>query len=283
MNELYLDLHIAAPPDESVREIIPAALSDFPFEGFVEDERGIHCYIKKELWTGAPDAVVRELAETYQLQFVELISVTEVRQQNWNEEWERTIQPIAVSDRFVITPSWHPVEDPSKLVIVIDPKMTFGTGYHETTRLMLRLMERSVHNGSRVLDVGTGTGILAIAAAILGAKEVLGVDIDEWSLDNGIENAERNGVRDRVQIRIGSLEAVPETNYDLILANIIRATILELLDAMVAKLGPHGTILFSGLLATDREIIEAALTQRGLVVRESLAENEWIALAVTRA
>lgn len=283
MNELYLDLHIAAPPDESVREIIPAALSDFHFEGFVEDERGIHCYIKKEAWTGSADAVVREMAEQYQLQFVELISVTEVRQQNWNEEWERTIQPIAVSDRFVITPSWHPVTDPGKLVIVIDPKMTFGTGYHETTRLMLRLMERTVRAGSRVLDVGTGTGILAIAAAMLGAKEVLGVDIDEWSLDNGIENAERNGVRDTVQIRIGSLDAVTETGYDLILANIIRATILELLDGIIAKLGPNGTILFSGLLATDREIIEPALTQRGLIIREALAENEWIALEVTRA
>ncbi|NUN71344.1 MAG: 50S ribosomal protein L11 methyltransferase, partial [Bacteroidetes bacterium] len=277
-------IHISVPPDEYAREILPAALADHPFEGFVEDDRGIHCYIKKDDWHGEIDAVLREAAEQFHLEFIDHISTTEIAHRNWNEEWERTIRPIHVSDRFIITPSWHPVEpEPGKTVIVIDPKMTFGTGYHETTRLMMRLMEQFIRPSQRVLDVGTGTGILAIGAAMLGATNVIGVDIDEWSLENGIENAERNNVREAIDIRIGSLESVPEREFDVILANIIRNTILELLDTMLAAMAPSGTLLLSGLLATDRSTIEHALQERGCRVLTVLQENDWIAMAAARA
>lgn len=279
MNETYLDIHIAVPPDEQIRELIPSAFSDFPFEGFVEDDRGIHCFIKKKNWHGAVEPLIREFAELYHLQFIEYLGTTEVAHMNWNEEWERTIQPINVSDRFVITPSWHPVEGTDKTVIIIDPKMTFGTGYHETTRLMMRMMELYVTAGATVLDVGTGTGILAIGAAKLGAGKIIGVDIDEWSLENGIENAKKNGVHERIEIRIGSLDTVPEQNFDIILANIIRNTILDLIDSMLVKLSAKGTLLLSGLLITDRDAIEQALTERNVSVIALLQENEWIAIA----
>lgn len=282
MNDIYLDFHISVPPDEQTREILPAALSDFPFEGFVEDDRGIHCYIKKDEWHGSIETVIREVAEQYNLELIDHISTTEIKHRNWNEEWERSIQPIHVSDRFVITPSWHPVEDGSKTVLIIDPKMTFGTGYHETTRLMIRMMEQFISPGAAVLDVGTGTGILAIAAVKLGAASAIGVDIDEWTLDNGIENAQRNHVEEQIDIRIGSIDAVTETGFDIILANIIRNTILELLDAMLGKVAPKGTILFSGLLTADRKIIEQALNERGFSVINVLQENDWIGMAAAR-
>ncbi len=282
MNDIYLDFHISVPPDEQTREILPAALSDFPFEGFVEDDRGIHCYIKKDEWHGSIEIVIREVAEQYNLELIDHISTTEIKHRNWNEEWERSIQPIHVSNRFVITPSWHPVEDSSKTVLIIDPKMTFGTGYHETTRLMIRLMEQYISAGSTVLDVGTGTGILAIAAVKLGAARAIGVDIDEWSLDNGIENAQRNHVEGQIDIRIGSIDAVTEAGFDVILANIIRNTILELLDSMLGKVAPKGTILFSGLLTADRELIEQALNERGFSVINVLQENDWIGMAAAR-
>lgn len=282
MNDIYLDIHVAVPPDEQVRELLPAALSDFAFEGFLEDDRGLHCYIKKQAWSEDIDRVLREVAELYHLDFIDHIGTTEIQHRNWNEEWERSIQPIQVSDRFVITPSWHPVDAPGRTVIVIDPKMTFGTGYHETTRLMMRMMEGTIRPGQTVLDVGTGTGILAIAAILLGAGHAVGVDIDEWTLDNGLENAQRNGVRDRIDIRIGSLESVPEPAFDVIVANIIRNTILDLLDSMAAKLAPHGTLLLSGLLATDRPMIEEALNARGFTVISVLQENDWIAMETKR-
>lgn len=279
MNETYLDIHIAVPPDEYVREIVPAALSEYPFEGFLEDDRGIHCFIKKEEWSESMEMVIKEIADQYHLPFLEYLSTTEIKHKNWNEEWEKSIQPIHVSDRFVITPSWHAVEDRTKTVIIIDPKMTFGTGYHETTRLMIRLMEQFVQPGSFVLDVGTGTGILAIGAAKLGAHKIIGIDIDEWSLENGIENTQKNQVSDKIEIRIGSMDMVTEVSFDLILANIIRNTILELLDAMLSKLSPHGTILFSGLLASDQKAIEDALNDRNYTLVSVIRENEWIALA----
>ena len=283
MNDIYLDFHISVPPDEQTREILPAALSDYPFEGFVEDDRGVHCYIKKDEWHGSIETVIREIAELYNLSLIDHISTTEIQHRNWNEEWDRSIQPIQVSDRFVITPSWHPVTDSAKTVIIIDPKMTFGTGYHETTRLMIRMMEQYVRPDTTVLDVGTGTGILAIAAVQLGAARAVGIDIDEWSMDNGIENAQRNHVADRIDIRIGSMDVVTESSFDVILANIIRNTILELLDEMLAKIALKGTILFSGLLTTDREIITDALSKRGFNVITVLQENDWIGMAAARA
>ncbi len=282
MNDIYLDIHLSVPPDDSIRELIPAALSEYPFEGFVDDDRGVHCFIKKELWHGSIETIIKEISELYHLPFLEYLSTTEIRHQNWNEEWERSITPIEVSDRCIITPSWHPVEAPGKTVIIIDPKMTFGTGFHETTRLMIRMMEKHLRSGAAVLDVGTGTGVLAIAAVKMGAQHCVGIDIDEWSLENGRENAMRNGVSDRIDIRIGSMETVTESSFDCILANIIRNTILELMDAILAKLAPGGLVLFSGLLTADRSAVEAALEQRGYTVAEMLRENDWIALAARR-
>ncbi len=282
MKQTYLDIHIAVPPDEQTREIVPAVLSEFPFEGFLEDDRGIHCFIKKDAWHEQIELIIKDLSDQYNLPYVQHLGTTEIDHKNWNEEWEKSIQPIHVSDRFVITPSWHAVHDVNKTVIIIDPKMTFGTGYHETTRLMLRLMETFVQPDTTVLDVGTGTGILAVGAVKLGARHCLGIDIDEWSLDNGMENAQRNNVQEKIEIRIGSLDVVTEKNFDIVLANIIRNTILELIDQMLAVLSPQGKILFSGLLVTDRETIENALTERKCKVISVMQENEWIAMAAER-
>lgn len=282
MNEIYLDIHIAVPPDEQLRELLPAALSDYGFEGYVEDERGLHCYVKKENWHYSFETIIKEVTEQFQLPFIEYLTTTECSNKNWNEEWEKTIQPIHVTKTITITPSWHPVNEPGNIVLIIDPKMTFGTGYHETTRLMLRLMEQHLMPNSSVLDIGTGTGILAIAAIKLGAKHAIGIDIDEWSFQNGIENAKRNNVAHQVSIRIGSLEKVPESQFDIILANIIRSTILKLLDDILAKLSPAGTVLFSGLLKSDQPILEHALQQRGVRIESLVQENDWIAIAARR-
>ncbi len=282
MNDIYLDFHIAIPPDENIREIVPAALSEYSFDGFVEDELGIHCFIKKNVWHEDIESIVKEISEQYNFPSVQYITTTEIQHKNWNEEWEQSIQPIHVSDRFVIAPSWNMDVDNSKTVIIIDPKMTFGTGYHETTRLMIRLLEKYITTGNTVLDVGTGTGILAIAAAKMGAHHVIGIDIDEWSLDNGIENTRKNGVENNIEIRIGSLEVVTESNFDIILANIIRNTILELLDVMIKKLSIHGKIILSGLLVADQPIIEEALNERNFKIISVLKENDWIAIAAER-
>lgn len=282
MTDIFLDIHFSIPPEEYIREVLPGVISDLGFDGFVEDERGVHGYIKKELWLETMETAIREMTDQLHLPQIDIISITEIQNQNWNLEWEKSIQPITISERIIVTPSWHPLEDPSKIILTIDPKMTFGTGYHETTRLVIRLMEEYIAGDDVVLDVGTGTGILAITSIKLGAAKAIGVDIDEWSFDNGNENTKRNNVDDKVSIRIGSLESVPETAFDIVLANIIRNTILELLDSIVLKLRSGGKLLLSGLLAKDREPIETALRERGLKTLDVIQENEWIAIAAQK-
>ncbi len=283
MTTKYVDVYIAIIPDDSIREIFPSIIFDFGFEGFLEDDRGIHCYIPADLWNEEILQQMEETAQNFNLPAFQLISITPIENKNWNEEWEKTILPIQVTDNIIISPSWNITKaKPEQTVLIIDPKMTFGTGYHETTRLMLRLMEKYIKAGMRALDLGTGTGILAIAAAKMGTSFSLGVDIDELSLENGLENIERNNTQGKVEIRIGSLDVVTENNFDIIFANIIRNTILELMPEITARVKQDGIILLSGLLHSDQQIIAESLTQNNCSLLEVIAENEWIGIAATR-
>jgi ribosomal protein L11 methyltransferase len=282
MSDKYLEFRFALPQDETTLDILPAALSGYGFEGILEDEQGIHCYIKKNAWSGSIETIISEISEMYHIPPFECLDTTEISNRNWNEEWERTIQPIRVTENIIITPSWHPVVDEEKIVLTIDPKMTFGTGYHETTRIMIRLMEQYIRSKHTVLDIGTGTGILAIASIHLGAASAVAVDTDDLTMDNGPENALRNNVSERVQFRVGSIEVVFEHQFDIVLANIIRNTIIELMDGMMEKVAPAGTLLLSGLLAGDHDSIAAEIQKRGFKVVSVMQENEWIGMAVQR-
>src|SRR5690606_25997713 len=188
-----------------------------------------------------------------------------VAEENWNARWEETIRPLAVG-RFLIKPTWAdvPPEHADRLLLEIDPKMSFGTGYHESTRLALGFLPALVRGGERVLDAGTGTGVLAIAALKLGAASALGFDIDPWASVNATENAYLNGVADRFEVREASLDAVPETGFGLVLANINRNALLAMLPGFAAKLAPGGRLLLAGLLRTDREAMLAAVEAAGL-------------------
>jgi ribosomal protein L11 methyltransferase len=279
MNNNYYDLFLTLPVTDDVRDMLPALFQELGFEGFVEEDNGFHCYIKHDLYNDSVHAQAASILEGVFHAPNAITSRTELIERNWNEEWEKTIQPIWVTDTLVIAPTWSPVEAlEGRTVLVIDPKMSFGTGYHETTRLMLRMMQAHMPTASTVLDVGTGTGVLAIAAVKLGGRYAIGVDIDEWSADNGNENIERNGLVGKVSIRIGSLDVVPEPEFEVILANIIRNTILELLSAMLEKLRPEGTMFLSGLLVEDQAPIEEALLARGCTVTGVMRENEWIGM-----
>jgi ribosomal protein L11 methyltransferase len=279
----FIDVRIGASGE--LAEHLGGLLSQLGFEGLWEEEAVLHCYMDAGRWSPALEEEVRRiiaLAATGKtpLPPVELVQVAD---RNWNEEWERTITPIRVTDRMIITPSWQrPEPRPGDLVLTIDPKMSFGTGYHESTRLVLRLLERHLKPRSRVLDVGTGTGVLAIAAVKLGAAGATGVDIDEWSLDNATENVMVNGVADRVRILRGDLAALPLEAAELIVANIQRAVLLDLLPELLRRLAPGGMLILSGLLHTDREAMLTALTRSGLHLLDELNEGEWIALVATR-
>lgn len=283
MKETYLDILLSVPNDDSLRETIAYQLHQLGFEGLMEDQDGLHAYILREHWDNALQTSVQAVWNTHAPYSIAISSITEIKNQNWNRQWEESIQPIAVTERIIITPSWHPLpEQEQKTVLIIDPKMSFGTGYHESTRLVLRMLERYLIANSTVLDVGTGTGILAIAAVKLGAQLAIGVDVDEWSYVNGKENVERNGLVKYVDVRHGSLDVVQEREFGMIMANITRIAITELLPAMLDKLQKDGLLLLSGLMADDRIAMEKTLQQHRCTLLSVINENEWIGIAARR-
>jgi len=203
-----------------------------------------------------------------------------VKNRNWNEEWERGIVPIEVTDRIIVRPSWH-AEKPEwagKTVLVIDPKMAFGTGHHESTKLALRLLAKHLRQNDDVLDVGTGTGILAIAAIKLGASKVIAIDNDPWAFANATENVEQNGVKAQVTVALKAVEDFPPSVFDLLIVNISRNAILKNMNLLSAKVGQAGRMILSGLLEVDADEMTAELKKHGFKVAEKLKENEWVGI-----
>ncbi|HLF14411.1 MAG TPA: 50S ribosomal protein L11 methyltransferase [Bacteroidota bacterium] len=207
------------------------------------------------------------------------ITFAEVADRNWNAEWERTIRPIEVGKKIAISPSWCEYRnDAGRIVLTIDPKMSFGTGYHETTRLMLLLIEKYTREGMFVLDVGTGTGVLAIAAVKLGAGSAVGTDIDEWAVANALENVRLNGAGHLVGIFHGSIPENLPSKPGMICANLSLNELRALLGRFRELLHGEGLLLVSGLLAEDEGQIGSALDRAGFRIVETVRENEWLAI-----
>jgi len=253
---------------------LAGVLSLMGFEGFWVDGRILKCYMRSERWDPAlldeirkrTNLLIHPTPDTFPA-----MSVQTIPAEDWNAQWESTLKPLRVSNRITIAPSWNPSPPaPDTIDLTIDPKMSFGTGYHESTRLILRLAEEYVRPGSTFLDVGTGTGVLAIAAIRLGAHSAVAVDIDPWSFENALENIRLNGVETSVTVMRGSVHDVPESKFDIVAANIQRSVIEPALPELLRR------------LTEDREPITTSLQQQGLIPRRELCENEWIAVAASR-
>ncbi|HEY63759.1 MAG TPA: 50S ribosomal protein L11 methyltransferase [Caldilineae bacterium] len=205
----------------------------------------------------------------------------ELTEEDWHQAWKAQFQPLKVGSRLVIKPSWHDwLPTPDEVVIELDPGMAFGTGLHPTTRLCLELLERYIRPGMRVLDQGSGSGILSLAAAKLGAAHVHARDIDPAAVRATRENAERNGLSERIRVTMGATP--PEGQYDLILCNILADVIIKLLEqGLTARLAPGGVLLVSGILTTQVDEIVAAITAQGLRICERREEGDWAALAAS--
>lgn len=202
--------------------------------------------------------------------------------QNWNKLWEKSREVIRVSDRIVIKPTFKDYSaNENEIVLTIDPKMSFGTGEHQTTKLMLRLIEKIVKPGMKVLDVGSGTGILAIAAVKIGASKSVAVDFDEICLDNCKENFILNDVENSFEVVTGEIDSVGENHFDLILANIQKNVLLEIAEKIKAKLNQNGIVILSGLLESDKTAIEEKYHSLGFKTELVETMDEWIALVFT--
>jgi len=206
-------------------------------------------------------------------------SLNEFEEKNWNEEWEKNLKVIKVTEKIVIKPSFREYSpSEGEIVITIDPKMSFGTGEHQTTKLMLSMCEKHIEKKTKILDVGTGTGVLAIASVMLGADYALGIDNDEWCYENALENIDQNHVYGKVEFRLAEVDNIPEHDFDCLLANIQKDVLLIIAKELVSKVKVGGKVILSGLLYTDEADICDCYTQLGLSLVDKLQLDEWIAL-----
>ena len=278
MNTDYIQLTISIRDD--LHEYVIAELHELDFEGFEQEDDQIVASIPASRFD---DFKREEIEKRIFALGGRLTGEMIIEPQNWNEEWERTIQPQTIGD-FYVHPTWtgFGADYSEKIELIIDPKMAFGTGYHATTRLMLQQMPEVISIDDKVLDAGTGTGILAIAALKVGASSAFGFDIDEWSESNARENMLLNKV-ENFQVKLGSTEVIPEgEKYDVILANINRNALIELLPELTSYLKKHGKILLSGLLEEDEQTFLSLTALEDFRHIKTTHEQEWISLLFER-
>ena len=273
-------LRISVSGSRSQAESLLPSLIELGCLGFQETDTHLIGYVELPSPPGESDRLKAAFSDVLRRISVNAeVTFEEVADRNWNAEWERTIRPIEVGARIAITPSWCEYRnDSGRIVLTIDPKMSFGTGYHETTRLMLILIERYIGAGMFVLDVGTGTGILAIAAVKLGAGSATGTDTDEWAVDNAVENVRLNHAEALVGIHHGSIPGTLPARPGMICANLTLNDLTTLLPRFRELLPGGGLLLVSGLLAGDEGPIGSALRRAGFTIVETVRENEWLAI-----
>jgi ribosomal protein L11 methyltransferase len=271
--EAYLVVDIQVEPLPEGRDMLLAFLSEGGFDSFEETPTGLKAYILEKDWN--PTMVTElELVQngTLKLQF----STEKLDTINWNEEWERHYEPIQIGEAIYMRAPFHPAKENIQYDLIIEPKMSFGTGHHQTTRLMsLLLLELDVQ-GKEVLDMGTGTGVLAILAEKLGAEKVVAIDNFEWAVENTAENAARNGCS-RIEALHGDAALLSGMNFTTILANINRNVLLEDMRVYVKCLDAGGHLALSGFFESDRVLLDEEAEALGLTPLKVLNEGHWAA------
>lgn len=283
MKHIHTYIHLSVQcSSQEMAEILTAFVADYPFETFntTENDQGVllDAYIRSEEWSACREETLAIVADYGTLSVEE-----EVADENWNERWEReSFEPVAIGNEMVIRSAYHAAPaNPDTLDIVISPSMSFGSGYHQTTRMMCRLIYDLKATG-RILDVGCGTGVLTIVALKCGAAEADAVDIDAWSAESAERAAELNGLEHRMRVITGTVEAIEGHRYDAIFANINRNIILYDIERYAAALADGGHLLVSGFLNEDVAIILEAAERHNLSRVRTLDDEGWVAMELVK-
>jgi ribosomal protein L11 methyltransferase len=271
-------------PDNENFEIISAYLWELEPAGIEEVDSGLRLYFDADRDPGKKtvESALEELKAAGQINDYQIMTQI-LANRNWNEEWEKNISVIKVADDLVIKPTFNDyTPQGDELILTIDPKMSFGTGEHQTTKLMLLALKKYIKGGERVLDAGTGSAILAIGAVKLGAASAIAFDNDDWCYDNGIENCRLNEVSDNVEIRTCELNDIPEIDFDLILANIQKNILAQIVEGLASRTKSGGLLLLSGLLGDDVEEVTAIYISHGFSRLEVTDMQEWRMIALKK-
>jgi len=273
MNYIEIEFFDTEPEQ---KEILIALLAEIGFDTFQESENGLSAYIPE-------DAFNKNILEEEVLEKFQSISytVSTIAQQNWNETWEKNFEPIQIGDVYIRAP-FHEKKDDVKYELVIEPKMSFGTGHHATTSLMVLEMLKTDFREKSVLDMGCGTSLLAILSSKLGAKNILAIDIDDWAVENSRENCLRNHTPE-VVIKKGDASLLTGKSFDIILANINRNVLLADMHQYSAALNQGGEILFSGFYESDIDDVKGYATKEGLDYKAYDVLNQWAVLRFKKA
>lgn len=263
----------------SKQEELLAELAEWPFEGFEEKNDCLIAFVPERDCDSELRAFISEICH---LNNWPAIKEEIIAPQNWNEEWEKQYEPVIVDNFCAIRASFHKRPENVSHEIIITPKMSFGTGHHATTHMMVQAMEKIDFNKKLVLDYGCGTSVLAILAAKLGATHCDAVDIDEWAYENSLENIEMNNVTACIAVYQGDLDVVPTNVYDVILANINRHIIERSLSELAKRTKSGGSLLCSGFLDTDIQLISNEALNCGFVLKDELATERWRCLHFTK-
>ena len=270
---------VCTPNDEIVNSILSASIAGIGFESFVETELGTTAYIAADSFD---EQVIKEILENFPVEASVTYTHELVEGKDWNEEWEKNyFKPLVIDNRCIIQSTFHNEPAIYEYNIVIDPKMAFGTGHHQTTELIIRELLNKDLTGKSVLDMGCGTAILAILASMRGADPILAIDIDQWAYDNAIENLQLNN-RNNIEVKIGGAELLGNQTFDIILANINRNILLNDISVYTSVLNKNGELYMSGFYVEDIPAIQQECEKNGLEFCYNTENNNWTAVKFKR-
>ncbi len=266
---VYVEYIFTVVPPQPGSDILMSDLADLGFESFTENENGFSAYITEENNRGL------DVGKIYYSDFTFSYSVKPIEEKNWNEVWEKNFEPIYVDDKLLVRAPFHKADTTIPKEIIISPKMSFGTGHHDTTWLMCKHMLNINFTKKKVLDMGCGTGILAILAKKTGAESTTAIDNDLWCVENSKENCEINNCSD-IKIIHGGGEVIPtDIKFDIILANINKNVLKQLMPIFSEALSEKGKLLLSGFFSTDVEELQLVIEKNQLKFCTYLSKNNW--------
>ena len=276
----YLEINFSIDPyEEYISDVLTSELGEIGFESFMQNLDGLSAFISAIAFD---EQNLKNLLSDFPIEASIEYKVTKIESKNWNEEWEKNyFQPIVIGNNCVIHSSFHKNVPKATYDILIDPKMAFGTGHHETTSLMIDQMLNMDLSGKKLLDMGCGTAVLAILGSMRGAKDIVAIDIDTWCTENSIENIAINKISN-VDVKLGGAELLKDIHFDIILANINRNILLTDMEYYAACLSSGGELYMSGFYVEDIPLIEAEANKNDLKLLEFKEKNNWVVVKTVK-